>query len=110
MEAIAWLTLEMDRSDLLLAMAFHLDQWSDAPHASGAPVGAARTEGTQDMRSDARELLELNEYLARASQAAASRMGAAPLGARTDWLNLRGVPARMARYRHPAHTSSPRRV
>ena len=78
MEAIAWLTLESDRSDLLLAMAFHLDQWSDWPHGSDMATGAAAAGDSQDLRSDARERLELDEYLARASRAAMRRVGTEP--------------------------------
>ena len=70
--------MEADRSDLLLAMAYHLDLWSEWPHGADVAHGANTPGASQDLRSDARDRLDLDEYLARASRAALDRAGTAP--------------------------------
>ena len=77
-EAIAWLTLEADRSDLLLAMAYHLDLWSEWPHGEDLDPRPNAQGGAQDLRSDARDRLDLAEFLARSKRAAMDWSGAAP--------------------------------
>ena len=70
--------MEADRSDLLLAMAYHLDLWSEWPHGADLAPRANAAGESQDLRSDARDRLDLDEYLARASRAAMDRAGTAP--------------------------------
>ena len=71
-EALAWLVMEMDRMDLLLAMAFHLDIWSTGGGAACVP-GAPGAQGDYAaLSSDATNTRDLAAYLARAEAAAAS--------------------------------------
>ena len=77
-EALAWLTLEADRTDLLLAMAYHLDLWSKWPHGDDLLPMSSMQGGAQDLRSDARDRIDLAEFLARSKKAAWEGTGAAP--------------------------------
>ena len=111
-EAIAWLTLESDRPDLLLAMAFHLDLWSDWPQGSDMATGVAATEAPVELQSDARDRMDLDEYLVRASKAAMDRGGGVerPPAVRSLCSSPRAEMEWVARSRHSGCRSSPRRA
>ena len=71
-EALAWLVMEMDRMDLLLAMAFHLDVWTTGGGAA-CVQGAHGAQGDDAaMSSDTTITRDLDAYLARAAMAAAA--------------------------------------
>ena len=82
-EALAWLVMEMDRMDLLLAMAFHLDVWSTGGGAAGVQ-GAQGAQGDDAaMSSDTAITRDLDAYLARAAMAAAAHPSWPPQAAAT---------------------------
>ena len=78
-EALAWLVMEMNRMDLLLAMAFHLDIWTTGGGAACDP-GTTGTPGVGTaMSSDTMISRDLEAYLSRAATAAATHpSGSAP--------------------------------
>ena len=84
-EALAWLVMEMDRTDLLLAMAFHLDIWTTGGGAASVPGAPSTQASAAAMSSDTIITRDLAAYMSRAVREAT---------AQPTWLTQQPSPTR----------------
>ena len=84
-EALAWLVVEMDRVDLLLAMAYHLDVWSHDGGAAGVQGAQGAPGGDAGLCSATATSLAMDAYWARSKLAEAAQSAWPAQAPSPDW-------------------------